>query len=337
VIGFSVILPVRNGWPYVQECVESVLAQTHQNLELIVLDNQSADQTVQWIESLRDPRIRVYRSDAPLTIDASWARALKVEKREYMTLIGHDDVFDPGFLAAIARLIEQHPTAGLWQTGARLINSEGRRIRACRAVGNHEVPADYLAARFAGKRDVFGTGYVMRSADYQRVGGIPSFERLLFADDALWLSLMEGTYKANDPSELFSVRIHPKSESASMPSLWTSLITGLRQFMSFLREYRKREPGVAPTIDQDGPGFLLNYYRNVYIFALVEASQRGVRIDPLVTERIVGALDEDAPGSRSRFGASFKVRAVEALNASVVRRTVPYLWNSYYRIRTRAA
>ncbi len=77
-IGFSVILPVRNGWPYVQECVESVLAQTHQDFELIVLDNQSTDQTLQWIESLGDPRIRVYRSNEPLTIVESWARALDV-------------------------------------------------------------------------------------------------------------------------------------------------------------------------------------------------------------------------------------------------------------------
>ncbi len=252
-----------------------------------------------------------------------------------MTLFAHDDVFDPGFLAAIARLIEQHPKAGLWQTGARLSNSDGRRIRACREVAVREVPADYLTARFEVRRDVFASGYVMRSADYHRVGGIPRFEHLFWADDALWLSLMAGTYKAYDPAELLSVRVHSKSESNAMPS--KGRLTGLRQFMAFLREYQKHEPGVVKTIEEAGARFLLNYYRNIYIFALVEASQRGVRIDPLETERIISALEEVAPGTRDRFGGSFKVRAVEALNASVLRRTVPHLWNAYYRLMTRAA
>lgn len=335
--GFSVILPVRNGWPYVKECVESVLAQSHSNLELTILDNQSTDETLAWASSLKDPRVRVRQSDRSMNIAESWARALEVPKLEYLTLIGHDDVFDRDFLASIARLIERYPDAGLWQTGARLINSEGRKIRSCRPVPVREQPADYLAARFEARRDVFGTGYVMRSADYDRVGGIPPFERLLFADDALWLSLMQGTYKANDPAELFSVRIHPKSESASMPSLWTSLMPGLRQFMEFLRGFREREPGVRKVIDELSPGFLLNYYRNVYIFALIDASQRGVKIEPATTQSIISALEKDAAGTGSKMTHSLKVRAVSALNASGLRRTVPHLWRSYYRLRTRAA
>ena len=336
-VEFSVILPVRNGWPYVKECVESVLSQSYPHLELTVLDNQSTDETVSWVESLRDPRVRLAKSDRSLSISESWARAKDVDKREFLTLIGHDDVFDRDFLATVAALIEKHPRAALYQTGARLINSGGARIRACEPVAEKETAADYLTARFSSKRDVFGTGFVMRSADYERLGGIPAFEKLLFADDALWLSLMEGSYKANDPRELFSVRIHPKSESASMPSAWISLLKGLNQFTEFLASYTKRNADVKDVVANLAPSFLLNYHRNIYIFALVHACQRNAKIDLATVASIESSLAQHVPGLAPQLHSSAKVRAIEVLNASPLRAGVPLLWNAYYRLKTRAA
>jgi glycosyltransferase involved in cell wall biosynthesis len=337
VVEFSVILPVRNGWPYVKDCVESVLSQSHRNLELTILDNQSKDETVPWVESLRDPRVRLFKSDRSLSISESWARARHVDKREFVTLIGHDDLFDPTFLEVVAALIGKHPKAALYQTGARFINSRGARMRACQPVAEHETAADYLTARFLSKRDVFGTGFVMRSADYDRVGGIPPFEKLLFADDALWLSLMEGSYKANDPRELFSVRIHPKSESASLPSAWLSLLLGLNQFTEFLSGYTQRNADVRSVVENLAPSFLLNYHRNLYIFALVHACQQNTKIDPATVARIESSLATHAPGVAPQLHSSAKVRAIEALNASPLRAGVPHLWNAYYRLKTRAA
>lgn len=220
---FSVVLPVRNGWPYVQECVESILAQTYPRLDLIILDNQSTDNTLSWLKSQTDSRIRLYSSTSALSIVESWARVKDVVKQEYMTLIGHDDKLDPDFLGAIKRLIDHYPDAKLYQTGSRFIDSDGRTIRSCRRVPERETPAQYLEGRFTFQRDITGTGTVMRSADYDRLGGIPHFERLFFADDALWLSLMQGGYKAYDPTELFAVRMHskksqPPSRRRGLPS-----------------------------------------------------------------------------------------------------------------------
>ena len=69
---FSVFLPVRNGWPYVKECVESVLGQTFADLELTVLDNQSSDATMRWLRTVNDKRLRVIPSEADLSIAGSW-------------------------------------------------------------------------------------------------------------------------------------------------------------------------------------------------------------------------------------------------------------------------
>lgn len=328
---FSIILPVRNGWPYVQECVESILAQTCPDFDLVVLDNQSTDNTVPWLKSQTDSRIRVYNSSSSLSIVESWARAVGVEKREYMTLIGHDDVLDPDFLLTAKRAIRRFPDAKLYQTGFRFIDSVGKTIRACRPVPERETPAQYLEGRLTYQRDITGTGFVMRSSDYDRIGGIPHFERLFFADDALWLSLMRGGYKAFDPAELCAVRMHPRKESATQPSAWPSLLCGLNQFADFVGEYVRSDADSKAAFAQYSAGFMLKYHRNLYILALLEACQKGRKIDGAVADRLIASLERHDPAAAASIRSSLQIRLVEALNASPLRGTALPLWEMYRR------
>lgn len=328
---FSVVLAVRNGWPYVQECVESILAQTYPHFDLIVLDNQSTDNTVPWLKSLTDSRIRLSNSSSALSMVDSWARVVGVEKQEYMTLIGHDDTLDPGFLAAIKGLVDRCPDAKLYQTGLRLIDLSGRKIRSSKPIPDRETPAQYLEGRFTYQRDITGTGIVMRSADYDRLGGLPHFERLFFADDALWLSLMQAGYKAYDPAELASVRMHGKKESTTKPSAWRPLLLGLNQFADFLQAYVEQDSEARAAVAKYAAGFMLRYHQNLYILALVEACQSGHRIEPAVTEQIAASLARCAPAAAGALQSSPKVAAVAALNATPLRPIVPHLWEAYHR------
>jgi hypothetical protein len=285
--------------------------------------------------TIADSRVRLSHASASLSIVESWARVKSIEKKEFMTLIGHDDVLDPGFLAATTALIARHPDAALYQTGSRLINSDGKTIRACRPAPASETAAGYLAARFTSQRDIFGTGYVMRSADYDRLGGIPAFEKLFFADDALWLSLMRGSYKATDAGEHFAVRIHPKSESASLPSAWSSTLLGLNQFTAFLKDYTRDDAELRSLVQSLEPEFLLVYHRNIFIFALIEACQAGRRIDPGVIRRIEASLETSTGLGAKGMRRSAKVALIELLNASPFRPLVIGLWKAYSRHKAR--
>lgn len=332
-IRFSIILPVRNGFPYVKECVHSILRQTYPHLELVVLDNQSKDDTVAWITSLNDPRIRLLKADRPLSIEGSWARIKSIPKQEYMTMIGHDDRFDPTFLDIIKDLIEKHPDASLYQTGSRLIDSEGKTIRRSKPVPARETSAEYLRARLTYQRDVFGTGYVMRSADYDRLGGIPAFEKLYFADDTLWLLLAKQSWKASDPREAFAVRIHPRSESASVPGQWSSFVKGLEQFAGFLEKFLEQDEASRQVYRSASREFFLRYHRNIYIYALVDASRHGVKIDPRAVRCIADSLAKTAPEVAGQLCASPRVRALEVLNGSFLRPQVDRLWKLYQHFK----
>ena len=97
---FTVVLPVRNGGQYLPECVESILRQSCGDLALEILENGSTDGTAEWLETVRDPRVRVWPAPRPLPIEQNWRRAVALPKGEFLLFVGHDDRRIP----AISRL-----------------------------------------------------------------------------------------------------------------------------------------------------------------------------------------------------------------------------------------
>ncbi len=206
---FSIILPVRNGGEYVKACVNSIFNQTLQNFNLIVLDNCSADGTLQWVKSLNDIRIIIHPSKEPLSIEDNWDRIVMAEKNEYITLIGHDDILKPDYLKTMSELINKFPDASLYQTHFSFIDSEEKKIRTCKPMKEKEDGPEFLQSILQNKIDIVGTGFMMRSKDYNAAGGIPAYyPNLLFADFELWLKLTDKNYKATSEKECFYFRLH---------------------------------------------------------------------------------------------------------------------------------
>jgi glycosyltransferase involved in cell wall biosynthesis len=213
----TIFLPVRNGGDYLSNAIESIRAQTDCGWRLIVLDNYSSDDTVARVHAADDVRINLDVSPQPLSITDSWRRILPLSAglapESLMTMIGHDDLLNPHFVATIKQLAAEDPDATLYQTQFELIDSAGKRIRPARPVPLHEEAGDLLAALCWGVRDSFGTGYAFRAGDYVRVGGIPSFPRLLYADHLLFTRLTALGHKRCAASLGCSYRLHRGSAS----------------------------------------------------------------------------------------------------------------------------
>jgi glycosyltransferase involved in cell wall biosynthesis len=97
----SILTPVWNGLPYIKECVESVLAQEFQDWEMIVGDNASDDGTSEYLQSLSDPRIKVFRHQKNMGVYRNIHFLFnKASAPVYMGLCA-DDYFYPGGLQKI--------------------------------------------------------------------------------------------------------------------------------------------------------------------------------------------------------------------------------------------
>src|SRR3546814_4344370 len=113
----SVVTPVYNGGRFLVECIESVLAQSHGNLEYVVLDNASTDETSAILERYRrlDPRIQVFRNDETLWVIDNWNSALEriSPDSRYCKILHADDTMQPDCLERLVAVGERHPSVGM--------------------------------------------------------------------------------------------------------------------------------------------------------------------------------------------------------------------------------
>lgn len=325
---FVIVLPVRNGGEHLKACVGSILAQTYQPFRLIVLENSSTDDTLSWLRHLDDSRVSIVESPAPLSIEDNWARILQLDLSDtFLTIIGHDDLLDREYLAAMSKLVDAHPDAGLYQSHFRLIDAGGRRLRSCLPMPANESAENFLAARLHLRRDSYGTGYMCRGEDYLRVGGIPPFKKLMFADDALWIMLMRGTYMAVLPEERFSYRLH--SGSTSHKPDWRPTFDALAAYLDFLSGYAAENRHAQDVIRRGMGDYLVFWYRWAYFSA---ARSEGDRPDILSA---IAALSEKASVMASSLqSSSFRQR----VSADLYKRAPHlrwFLWQAarYLRIR----
>lgn len=257
---FSIILPVRNGGEYVKLCVNSILSQTIEHFNLIVLDNASTDETVSWLESVNDDRIIIYTSEKSLTIEENWARITTIPKNEFITLIGHDDLLEENYLQIMSDLIAKHPNAGLYQTHFNYIDSNGKVIRPCKPMDEIQSASEFLAFFLTSMIDTMGTGFMMRSADYDAIGGIPpSYPNLLFADFELFINLTRKGYKATSFENGFSFRLHQSMTTTSSDNKFHD---SFAKFVDYVAELKK-QPEFARVIEKYALDFLAYYCKGL--------------------------------------------------------------------------
>ena len=91
----SVCIPTYRGGGTIGAAIESVLAQSLADFELIVIDDGSPDDTGAIVERLADPRLVYWRNERNLGPQGNWNRCLEVAKGEYFKLLPHDDLLHP--------------------------------------------------------------------------------------------------------------------------------------------------------------------------------------------------------------------------------------------------
>ncbi|MEA2093023.1 MAG: glycosyltransferase family 2 protein, partial [Pseudomonadota bacterium] len=124
-------LPVYNGDNFLEEALESVLAQTFRDFELVISDNTSTDRTESICRAFaeRDPRVKYYRNERNTGAAPNFNRVFELSDNEYFKWIAHDDVHDPGFLEQCIQILDRDPSVVLAYTRAISIDWEGTRMR----------------------------------------------------------------------------------------------------------------------------------------------------------------------------------------------------------------
>src|SRR5687767_7703512 len=108
----SILIPTYNRLDYLREAVGSVLRQTYENWELIIVDDGSTDDTRAWVLSLAEPRIRLITIPHSGNLGLVRNRGIAEARGELIAFLDSDDAFEPHKLAAQTAALATHPECG---------------------------------------------------------------------------------------------------------------------------------------------------------------------------------------------------------------------------------
>jgi glycosyltransferase involved in cell wall biosynthesis len=127
----SVVMPVYNALPYLDEAVQSILGQTRGDFEFVIYDDASTDGSAERLEhwAARDKRIKLVRGEKNLGPAASSNAAVRHSSAPLVARMDADDVSMPDRLERQAELLAEDPGVGLVASLCESIDSEGRLLR----------------------------------------------------------------------------------------------------------------------------------------------------------------------------------------------------------------
>ncbi|MCM8788422.1 MAG: glycosyltransferase family 2 protein [Candidatus Omnitrophica bacterium] len=121
-------IPSYNSGRNIKDCLSSVLNQTYPDIEIIVIDNGSTDNTEDIVSSFRDPRVRFHKNPENIYCYGSYNVILNLAKADIVAIYHSDDVYQPTIVEQQVKFLQTHQNVMAVFTEANIINSKGEII-----------------------------------------------------------------------------------------------------------------------------------------------------------------------------------------------------------------
>jgi glycosyltransferase involved in cell wall biosynthesis len=211
----SVIIPAYNQCKFLGYAIQSVLDQTYQDFEVLVIDDGSTDDTGEVAKKFRDPRIKyIYQDNQGLS--AARNMGIRHAEGEYLTYLDSDDLFLPDKLKLLVSALDSQPEVGFVAGQAIPIDESGNRIGK---IFNTPIPADVCQLLIGNPLHV---GSVMLRHSWQtRVGFFDETLRS-YEDWDMWLRLSVAGCKMSWVAQPVSFYRFHKSQMVRNPNQMTT-------------------------------------------------------------------------------------------------------------------
>lgn len=203
----SILIPTYNRAAYLSEAIQSALAQTFHDIQVIVVDDGSTDNTRAIVRAIADARVR-YMYQENRGVSAALNTAWRAAQSEFVAMLGSDDVMLPNQIETLLPLLEHNPALGLAYARAQAMDARGEPLP--QILGASLKFSDNALASILYGDSVCGIACLIRRAMLERVNG---FNETLIANEDwdLWIRLAEISPFAFHDQILARYRIHPNS------------------------------------------------------------------------------------------------------------------------------
>ena len=205
-------MPVYNAERYVKDAVASILNQTYRNLELIIIEDGSTDNSIQELESIKDDRIKLVKNGVNRGQIYTRNLGLKLAKGEYIGMFDADDIAYPDKFKLQINFLEKNEDYGMIGSWAKFIDEDGKRLR-----GSWKLRAkpDMIPSIMLFKNYFLQSAVVYRKDCISKHSFKEGFE--IAEDYIIWLEIIEKYKTWNLQKYLVDYRIHKGSITKRKP------------------------------------------------------------------------------------------------------------------------
>lgn len=198
----SVVMPAYNAGKYIAQAIDSILGQTFEDFEFIIINDCSTDDTEKIIASYRDKRILYRKNPRNLGVAETLNRGLEIAKGEYIARMDADDISLPERFVKQTAFLDAHPEVAVLGTGLEVFNSRGTVSTGWSSTDCRQMKVDLLFACGLAHPSV-----MMRRSVILGLGGYDAeFEGL--EDYELWCRVAREHGVTTLPDVLLRYRLH---------------------------------------------------------------------------------------------------------------------------------
>jgi glycosyltransferase involved in cell wall biosynthesis len=202
----SVIMPVYNGEKFIRETIDSVLNQTYQNFEFIIVNDGSIDSTRQIISSYDDKRIVPLNLTRNQGVSNARNMGTDLSKGEFIAFCDADDLYDPGRLQTQLDFLICNPSVDVCGSYF-IVFEDGQEKLIEHPITDRDIKEHFFTGNCIGQPSVMGKSGVFRTYKYNP-------ELQASEDYDLWTRMATGgVVFANVPQPLVKYRLHPAQAS----------------------------------------------------------------------------------------------------------------------------
>ena len=188
---YSFVLPAYKS-TYLREAIDSILMQTYNEFELIIVNDASPEDLKSIVASYNDKRIRYYVNDVNVggkDLVAQWNYCASYAKGEYLILASDDDVYFPQYLEKMNVLVDKFPDVDVFRPRINKINHNGDIIAEDVEYKERMTQIEFSALKFQWKISGGISMYLFRRKALDKIGGFVNFPIAWFSDDATVIKL----------------------------------------------------------------------------------------------------------------------------------------------------
>ncbi|MFZ1027575.1 MAG: glycosyltransferase [Limnoraphis robusta] len=218
----SVVIPTYNQDAYISQALDSVLAQTYQDFEMIIVNDASTDQTLEKILDKKDSRIRLFSLEQNQGESAATNYGIEQSQGEFIAILHSDDVFVSHKLEKQVRFLDEHPEFQAVLSYPQLINSQGEILPPSNSFLDtvffqaNRSRFQWLNSFFKKDNCLCQTSSLIRKDCYSKVGLYDSRFRQI-PDFDFWVRFCMKYELYILPEPLVNYRVHPSNISGIKP------------------------------------------------------------------------------------------------------------------------